>query len=129
MMIEQEALRLYPAEAITERMAVEDASIPLSDGITTSKGELISHLPVRKGQIVNLGIASYQRFVGWFWWVSGALSFCSYSQTGITLGGRRARIQTLSMARWWGGERRGRWSLRESVGQFQFSSPSLTHHA
>jgi hypothetical protein len=64
MMIEQEALRLYPAEAITERMAVEDALIPLSDGITTSKGELISHLPVRKGQIVNLGIASYQRFVG-----------------------------------------------------------------
>ncbi|KAJ7843789.1 cytochrome P450, partial [Mycena olivaceomarginata] len=44
-----------PAEAITERMAVEDALIPLSDGITTSKGELISHLPVRKGQIVNFG--------------------------------------------------------------------------
>ncbi|KAJ7791422.1 cytochrome P450 [Mycena olivaceomarginata] len=57
----KEALRLYPAEAITERMAVEDALIPLSDGITTSKGELISHLPVRKGQIVNFGIASYQR--------------------------------------------------------------------
>ncbi|KAJ7355268.1 cytochrome P450 [Mycena albidolilacea] len=57
----KEALRLYPAEAITERMAVEDTLIPLSDGITTSKGELISHLPVRQGQIVNFGIASYQR--------------------------------------------------------------------
>ncbi|KAJ7663645.1 cytochrome P450 [Mycena olivaceomarginata] len=60
-MPEQEVLRMYPAEAISERMAVEDALIPLADGIRSSRGEHISHLPVRKGQILNLGIASYQR--------------------------------------------------------------------
>jgi hypothetical protein len=47
---------MYPAEAIGERLALEDAVIPLGDGN-------ISHLPVRKGQIVNLGFACYQRFV------------------------------------------------------------------
>ncbi|KAJ7790713.1 cytochrome P450 [Mycena olivaceomarginata] len=57
----KEALRMYPAEAISERMAVADTVIPLGDGIRTSKGQHISHLPVRKGQIVNLGIASYQQ--------------------------------------------------------------------
>ncbi|KAJ7843795.1 cytochrome P450 [Mycena olivaceomarginata] len=57
----KEALRMYPAEAISERMAVADTVIPLADGIRTSKGQHISHLPVRKGQIVNLGIASYQQ--------------------------------------------------------------------
>ncbi|KAJ7897582.1 cytochrome P450 [Mycena olivaceomarginata] len=57
----KEALRMYPALAISERMAVADTVIPLGDGIRTSKGRYISHLPVRKGQIVNLGIASYQQ--------------------------------------------------------------------
>ncbi|KAJ7806801.1 cytochrome P450 [Mycena olivaceomarginata] len=50
----KEVLRMYPAEAIGERLALEDAVIPLGDGN-------ISHLPVRKGQIVNLGFACYQR--------------------------------------------------------------------
>ncbi|KAJ7866838.1 cytochrome P450, partial [Mycena olivaceomarginata] len=57
----KEALRMYPAEAITERMALEDTVIPLGDGVMTAKGEHISHLPIRKGQIVSLGIASYQQ--------------------------------------------------------------------
>ncbi|KAJ7333934.1 hypothetical protein DFH08DRAFT_814004 [Mycena albidolilacea] len=58
----KEALRLrYPTEAISECMAVKDVFIPLADGIRTSRGEHISCLPIREGQIVNLGIASYQR--------------------------------------------------------------------
>ncbi|KAF8202631.1 cytochrome P450 [Mycena galopus ATCC 62051] len=57
----KESLRMYPAEAISERMAVEDTTIPLTEGITTSTGEHLSHLIVGKGQIVSLAVASYQR--------------------------------------------------------------------
>jgi hypothetical protein len=46
-------------------MALEDTVIPLGDGMMTAKGEHISHLPIRKGQIVSLGIASYQQFVSY----------------------------------------------------------------
>ncbi|KAF8142227.1 cytochrome P450 [Mycena galopus ATCC 62051] len=57
----KEVLRLYPAEPMTDRMAVQDTVIPLARSITTSMGEHLSHIPVRKGQIVTLAIASYQR--------------------------------------------------------------------
>ncbi|KAJ7926961.1 cytochrome P450 [Mycena leptocephala] len=57
----KEALRFYPAEALTERMALQDTAIPLSESIITSTGEQISEISVRKGQITLVGIASYQR--------------------------------------------------------------------
>ncbi|KAJ6492256.1 cytochrome P450 [Mycena sanguinolenta] len=57
----KESLRFYPAEPFTERMALQDTVIPLSESITTITGERISQIPVRKGQIVTVGIASYQR--------------------------------------------------------------------
>ncbi|KAF7358691.1 Cytochrome P450 [Mycena sanguinolenta] len=57
----KESLRFYPAEPSTERMALQDTVIPLSEGLTTISGERISQIPVRKGQIVIVGIASYQR--------------------------------------------------------------------
>ncbi|KAJ7314840.1 cytochrome P450 [Mycena albidolilacea] len=57
----KETLRLYPAEAFTERMVVEDTIIPLSESITTSPGEQISEISVSKGQVVIVGIASYHR--------------------------------------------------------------------
>ncbi|KAF7344262.1 Cytochrome P450 [Mycena venus] len=44
-----------------ERLALEDTVIPLGEIITTTKGERISHIPVRKGQLVTLAIGSYQR--------------------------------------------------------------------
>ncbi|KAJ7659586.1 cytochrome P450 [Mycena polygramma] len=47
----KECLRLYPAEAIVDRIAVEDIIIPLSHSITTSTGEHLSQIPIRKGQI------------------------------------------------------------------------------
>ncbi|KAJ7839935.1 hypothetical protein B0H14DRAFT_2360903, partial [Mycena olivaceomarginata] len=58
----QETLRFYPEEAFTERIVVHDTVIPLSESITTSTGEQISQIPVSRGQIVTVGIASYQRF-------------------------------------------------------------------
>jgi hypothetical protein len=52
---------MYPALPISERIAVRDTVIPLSSCITTSTGEKISQIPVRKGQIVGVAIASYHR--------------------------------------------------------------------
>ncbi|KAJ7249787.1 cytochrome P450 [Mycena haematopus] len=48
----KESLRFYPAAPLTERMALEDTVIPLSESITTSTGEIISQISVEKGQIV-----------------------------------------------------------------------------
>ncbi|KAF7336154.1 Cytochrome P450 [Mycena venus] len=56
-----ETLRLYPSAAIQERITVQDTVIPLTDGIKNSKGELMNHIPVQKGQVVLVAIASYQR--------------------------------------------------------------------
>ncbi|KAJ7934335.1 cytochrome P450 [Mycena leptocephala] len=44
----KETLRMYPAGAITERVAVQDMVIPLTESITTSTGERISQIPVHK---------------------------------------------------------------------------------
>ncbi|KAJ7239894.1 cytochrome P450, partial [Mycena rebaudengoi] len=43
------------------RVAVEDTSLPLSYGITTTTGERLTELPIQKGQLVKVAIAAYQR--------------------------------------------------------------------
>ncbi|KAJ7635192.1 cytochrome P450 [Roridomyces roridus] len=57
----KEILRLYPILANEERIAVEDTVVPLAESIVTTTGARISHVPVRKGQVVSVAIASYQR--------------------------------------------------------------------
>ncbi|KAJ7635213.1 cytochrome P450 [Roridomyces roridus] len=57
----KEVLRLYPVLPSEERIAIADPVIPLTDSITTSTGDHLSEIPVRKGQIVKLAIAAYQR--------------------------------------------------------------------
>ncbi|KAJ7195748.1 cytochrome P450, partial [Mycena pura] len=42
----QEALRLYPPEAIQDLVTVKDTVIPLTDGINNAKGELTNRIPV-----------------------------------------------------------------------------------
>ncbi|KAJ7256326.1 hypothetical protein C8J57DRAFT_1344433, partial [Mycena rebaudengoi] len=40
-------------------MALEDTSLPLTYGLTTTSGEKIAELPIRKGQVICLAIGSY----------------------------------------------------------------------
>ncbi|KAJ6487990.1 cytochrome P450 [Mycena sanguinolenta] len=57
----RETLRMYPVEPLTDRVALQDAVIPLGEPLTTVKGERISSIPIRKGEIITVGIGSYQR--------------------------------------------------------------------
>ncbi|KAF7340248.1 Cytochrome P450 [Mycena venus] len=57
----KETLRLYPAMPLFDRVAEQDTIIPLAESITTSTGESINQIPVQKGQLLTLAIASYQR--------------------------------------------------------------------
>ncbi|KAJ7122199.1 cytochrome P450 [Mycena epipterygia] len=57
----KEVLRLYPAEALTDRIAIQDTVIPLSESIITSTGERMTQIPIQKGQLLTLAIASFQR--------------------------------------------------------------------
>ncbi|KAK6967069.1 cytochrome P450 [Favolaschia claudopus] len=59
----KESLRMYPAEPITERMAVRDLVLPLTESITTVDGkkQISQGIPIRRGQIIMLSVASYQR--------------------------------------------------------------------
>ncbi|KAJ7666359.1 cytochrome P450, partial [Mycena rosella] len=59
--IKQEVLRKYPAAPLLDRVAVQDTLIPVTESIGTSGGARITQIPVRKGQIVTVAIASYQR--------------------------------------------------------------------
>ncbi|PPQ63062.1 hypothetical protein CVT24_005917 [Panaeolus cyanescens] len=57
----REVLRLFPAIASKIRVAMEDDVLPLSQPIKTKDGYMISRIPVRKGQIVNIPIMSLNR--------------------------------------------------------------------
>ncbi|KAJ6473338.1 cytochrome P450 [Mycena vitilis] len=57
----KECLRMYPAEPITDRIAVQDIVVPLSESITSVTGQRLSEITIRKGQMVTLAIASNQR--------------------------------------------------------------------
>ncbi|KAJ6554209.1 cytochrome P450 [Mycena capillaripes] len=57
----KETLRFYPAGPLSDRVPTEDAVIPLKEAIVTSTGERISQIQVKKGQLLTVAIASYQR--------------------------------------------------------------------
>ncbi|KZV71385.1 cytochrome P450 [Peniophora sp. CONT] len=57
----KEAMRLHPIGMMLSRVADQDDVIPLSTPITTESGQQISSIPVRKGQNVDISIATYNR--------------------------------------------------------------------
>ncbi|KAJ7635247.1 cytochrome P450 [Roridomyces roridus] len=57
----KEILRLHPGLGLEDLMATEDTVLPLRKSIITLSGECISQIPIQKGQIVGLAIASSQR--------------------------------------------------------------------
>ncbi|KAJ7841474.1 cytochrome P450 [Mycena olivaceomarginata] len=57
----KESLRLYPVRPWTYRVAMKDTFIPLSQSILSTTGERLSQIQVKKGQLVTLGFASYQK--------------------------------------------------------------------
>ncbi|KAK7026024.1 hypothetical protein VNI00_015741 [Paramarasmius palmivorus] len=68
----KETLRYYPALPNNERLAVKDALLPLSAPLKTNDGRTLSELHIKKGQLVIIGIASYNRQVdGYHHWHAG----------------------------------------------------------
>ncbi|KAK7045258.1 cytochrome P450 [Favolaschia claudopus] len=58
----KEALRMYPSVSLSDRVAVQDHILPLSQPIMTSLGEQITEIPIMKGQVVYLATGQYQRW-------------------------------------------------------------------
>ncbi|KAF9257256.1 cytochrome P450 [Marasmius fiardii PR-910] len=58
----KETLRLHPSGPLTQRMAFEDTVLPLSQPLTTISGRVITELPIKKGQTIQLGIAACNRY-------------------------------------------------------------------
>ncbi|KZV76320.1 cytochrome P450 [Peniophora sp. CONT] len=57
----KEAMRLHPIVPSLQRQAAQDDVIPLANPIVTKSGQTISSIPVRKGQELQICIASYNR--------------------------------------------------------------------
>ncbi|KAJ7243218.1 cytochrome P450 [Mycena rebaudengoi] len=72
----KEVLRVYPAAALRERVALKDEIIPLSEGIVTTTGQRITQIPIHKGDLVMLALASYQKLQSL--WGDDADSFNPY---------------------------------------------------
>ncbi|KAJ7244503.1 cytochrome P450 [Mycena rebaudengoi] len=128
----KEALRVYPGAPFPERVAVQDAVIPLSEDITLTTGQRTNQIPVRKGQLVMVGIASYQRLES-LWgsdahkfrpsrWLDGTVhqgeAVGPYANLLSFLGGPRTclgwRFAVLEM----------QVTLCELIGKFSFSLPA-----
>ena len=53
---------MHPIAFMLPRMAREDDVIPLATPITTTTGELINEIPIKKGQHLYLAIYTYNRY-------------------------------------------------------------------
>ncbi|KAK7008395.1 cytochrome P450 [Favolaschia claudopus] len=57
----KETLRMYPALSLSDRTAVQDHILPLSEPIMAVNGTQITEIPITKGQTVYLASGEYQR--------------------------------------------------------------------
>jgi len=127
----KETLRMYPILPFADRIALEDAVIPLSESIVTTAGKRMNRIHIRKGEFVSIAIASYQRMELWWGddadkfrparWLDGTVhqgeSGTPYANLYSFLGGPRTclgwRFAILEMQVF----------LCELVGKFSFSLP------
>ena len=58
----QETLRMHPILVGLPRVAEKDDVVPLSRPITSISGEVITEIPIRRGQLIHLSFAGYQRY-------------------------------------------------------------------
>ncbi|KAK0480321.1 cytochrome P450 [Armillaria novae-zelandiae] len=57
----KETLRFHPIVPAIMRVAGSDDAIPLLEPVTTSSGAKLTSIPVKKGQLIQLGIGYYNR--------------------------------------------------------------------
>ncbi|KZV60942.1 cytochrome P450 [Peniophora sp. CONT] len=57
----KEAMRLHPIVWQLPRVAGQDDILPLADPITTKSGNLVTSIPVRRGQVIDIRISAYNR--------------------------------------------------------------------
>ncbi|KAF9259994.1 cytochrome P450 [Marasmius fiardii PR-910] len=58
----KETLRFHPGLPLDTRAALKDAVIPLAEPVKTKDGRSLSEITVRKGQVIQCALASYNRF-------------------------------------------------------------------
>ncbi|KAJ7190727.1 cytochrome P450 [Mycena pura] len=128
----KETLRMYPALPISDRRALKDEVIPLSESIVTTAGKQLDRVHIRKGEVVSIAIASYQRLMESRWgddadkfrparWLDGTVyqgeAIGPYANLFSFLGGPRTclgwRFAIFEMQVF----------LCELVGKFSFSLP------
>ncbi|CAK5276765.1 unnamed protein product [Mycena citricolor] len=56
-----ETIRLYAALPFAERVSTEDCILPLSQEVVTNTGKRVTEIPIQKGQLVYVSLASYNR--------------------------------------------------------------------
>ncbi|KAF8507787.1 PAH-inducible cytochrome P450 monooxygenase PC-PAH 1 [Gautieria morchelliformis] len=61
----KETLRYHPILSVVNREAGRDDVIPLSEPVMTKTGEMLSSIPVRKGQRLVISVAAYNRRSVW----------------------------------------------------------------
>ncbi|KAI0356399.1 cytochrome P450 [Trametes cingulata] len=59
----KETLRVHPIATGLHRVAAKDDVLPLAYPITTTTGETITEIPLRKGQVILISFATYNRFL------------------------------------------------------------------
>ncbi|KAM5543150.1 hypothetical protein V8D89_003024 [Ganoderma adspersum] len=57
----KETLRMHPILVGLPRVAEKDDVIPLSRPITSTSGEVVTEIPIRRGQLIHLSFAGYHR--------------------------------------------------------------------
>ncbi|KAJ7249999.1 cytochrome P450 [Mycena rebaudengoi] len=110
----KETLRMYPVGSFTEMMVLEDTSLPLTYGLTTTSGEKIAKLRIRKGLVIYVAIGSYNsRWLDGIPYTADAPHIGPYSNLLSFYSGPQTCLGLLEM----------QVLICELVGKFSFSLP------